>query len=84
MSTPKRVTELQSKLAEKGIVAVYGGGAKSKGHGFWLYQATPKGARMVLDLGFYCDIPGKTLENDGKKSGNPCFWMYADAKKLAA
>ena len=82
MSTSNRVLTLINKLADKGIVAVYGGGAKSKGHGFWMYQSTPEQARKVIEKGFYCDIPGKTLENDGQKSGNPYFWMYEDAKGL--
>jgi hypothetical protein len=83
-----KIKELRMKLAEKGIFAMYGG---RKGHGFWLYQI---GERLAKELTLefrpdrfwnICDAIEETpvIKNDGKRSGNTCFWMFSDAKKLA-
>ena len=36
----REVAELTPRLEAAGILAVYGGGTRSKGHGFWLYTAS--------------------------------------------
>jgi hypothetical protein len=83
MSMSKTTSALVDKLAGRGILAMYGGGNKSNGHGFWLYATTPEKARATIAADFYCAIPGKCLENDGRGSGNPSFWMFKEAAALA-
>lgn len=78
-------------LANVGIYAMYG---CQKGHGFWLYKCSIELAKALttnfnpaafweaVDKNdsaheFYC------MKNDGVKSGNPSFWMFKDALKLA-
>ncbi len=75
------IKSLQVALAEKGILAIYGG---RKGHGFWLYQTTPEAITEYFAKHGWCDIPGTTIKNDGKHSGNPHFTMFSDAAKLVA
>ncbi len=80
--------ELAKRLAEKGIFAMYGG---KKGHGFWLYRVGVEMAKQLLeafDPEKFWDLADSfeqtpIIKNDGKKSGNPCFWMFDDALKLA-
>ncbi len=80
--------ELAKRLAEKGIYAMYGG---RKGHGFWLYRVGVEMAKELLeafDPEKFWDLADSfeqtpIIKNDGKKSGNPCFWMFDDALKLA-
>lgn len=83
-----KIKELRIKLAKRGIFAMYGG---KKGHGFWLYKV---GAHIALQLTHsfqasqfwnVCDAMEETpiIKNDGKRSGNPCFWIFKDAAKLA-
>ena len=80
--------ELAKRLAEKGIFAMYGG---RKGHGFWLYRVGMEMAKQLLeafDPEKFWDLSDSfeqtpIIKNDGKKSGNPCFWMFDDALKLA-
>ena len=80
--------ELAKRLAEKGIFAIYGG---RKGHGFWLYRVGMELAKRLLeafDPEKFWDLADSfeqtpIIKNDGKKSGNPCFWMFDDALKLA-
>jgi hypothetical protein len=62
----KKAEQLIDALRRNGYEAMYGGGRKSKGHGFWIKNLAT----------------GQTLENDGVKSGNPYFFMFDDAKKL--
>ena len=82
--------QIQMFLAGKGIYAMFGG---SKGNGFWLYGVGKEGAEHLLNL--ECGSFGKyfsqlmdkytispIIKNDGKKSGNPCFWMKKDVIKL--
>jgi hypothetical protein len=81
-------SELAKRLAEKGIYAMYGG---RKGHGFWLYRVGVEMAKELLeafDPEKFWDLADSfeqtpIIKNDGKKSGNPCFWMFDDALKLA-
>jgi hypothetical protein len=77
------VTAACRKLAEVGIVAIYGG---TKGHGFWLAQTTPERALSLFqNPNHYDGSPaGITLHNDGRKSGNTAFFMWDDALALAA
>lgn len=70
------VKELQGHLASKGILAIYGG---RKGHGFWLYPTSPEAISRYRLAHGYTDDMGPALRNDGKKSGNPGFWMFEDA-----
>jgi hypothetical protein len=80
--------ELARRLAEKGIFAMYGG---RKGYGFWLYRVGVEMAKQLLeafDPEKFWDLADSIegtpiIKNDGKKSGNPCFWMFDDALKLA-
>jgi hypothetical protein len=76
------VTAARRKLAEVGIVAIYGG---SKGHGFWLAQTTPERAlwHLAHPMETINQI-GISLRNDGRKSGNEYFFMWDDALALAA
>jgi hypothetical protein len=64
--------QVAERFKAQGIIAIYGGGAKAKGHGFWLV----------------CDGPLETgtgaLANDGANTGNPYFWTMADAERLLA
>jgi len=80
--------ELAKRLAEKGIYAMYGG---RKGHGFWLYRVGVEMAKQFLgafDPEKFWDLADSfeqtpIIQNDGKRSGNPNFWMFDDALKLA-
>ena len=80
--------ELAKRMAEKGIFAMYGG---RKGHGFWLYRVGVEMAKQLLeafDPEKFWDLADSfeqtpIIKNDGKKSGNPCFWIFDDALKLA-
>ena len=78
----EQVTTLILALATKGILAVYGG---RKGHGFWLYPASPETiARWNATRGYtHLDDAGPCIQNDGQRSGNPYFTMFEDAEKLA-
>ena len=94
----ERAKELADKLAEVGIYALYGGGSGSrqKGHGFWLYQGTAEIVKEMISLESVHYAPKspenkrfnelwqqcQTIKNDGKKSGNPSFWMFKDAEKF--
>ena len=82
------VSELQAKLGKKGMLAIYGGGwaPKQKGHGFWLYPASPEAiAHYNHKRGFtHLSDCGPCIQNDGKASGNPCFWLFADAERLVS
>lgn len=76
-----QVKEVMHLLAKKGIIALYGG---RKGHGFWLAQTTPENAlKFFHDPNNNLGLEGESLVNDGKESGNPHFWMFEAAKKLA-
>jgi hypothetical protein len=67
-------------LAQYGIVAFYGG---RKGHGFWLYQSTVEDAMAQCErFDVTKDYAGKVIKNDGMRSGNDCFWLFADAMQL--
>ena len=74
---------LMEKLAASGILAIYGGGSRGKGHGFWLYQATPEyiARYRADDYTDLVELP-PVIQNDGKASGNPAFTMFEDAEKL--
>ena len=80
--------KLAKRLAEKGIYAMYGG---RKGHGFWLYRVGVEMAKQLLEAfdpekfwGLADSIEETPIiRNNGEKSGNPCFWMFDDALKLA-
>ena len=75
------VQALQGKLEAKGILPMYGG---RKGHGFWLYRASPEAIVRVHETGGYTHLDDVVIiENDGKRSGNPSFHMWADAVALA-
>lgn len=84
----KEASELAIRLAERGIYAMYGG---VKGHGFWCYSVGVEVARKLVacfDARLFWEIADAfeetpIIKNDGKKSGNPCFWMFSDAIKLA-
>ncbi len=79
--------KLALRLAEQGIYAMYGG---CKGHGFWLYRVGVEMAKTLVNQ-FDPESSGSAylfeqtpiIKNDGKRSGNPCFWMFDDALKLA-
>lgn len=73
---------LQTALAARGIIALYGGGSRSKGHGFWLYRVTREAADLFLAADIVTD-DAAIIKNDGKASGNPSFHMFADAAKFA-
>lgn len=82
-----KIKELRLKLAKRGIFAMYGG---RKGHGFWLYNLGTHIATQLTE-NFYPDQfwnvcngleQNPIIKNDGKRSGNPCFWMFSDAAKL--
>jgi len=79
-----KILEARRALAAAGILALYGG---RKGHGFWLYRTTPEIAtRAINDVKFFLSIPvgsAPIVHNDGKRSGNSCFWRFGDALKLA-
>ncbi len=81
MTRQERIAALQAQLAERGILALYGG---CKGHGFWLYPATPEAlARWTATRGFTSyEGCGPCIQNDGVKSGNPYFTMFDDAERL--
>ena len=80
--------KLALRLAEQGIYAMYGG---CKGHGFWLYRVGVEMAKTLVnqfDPEKFWDLADSfeqtpIIKNDGKRSGNPCFWMFDDALKLA-
>lgn len=92
------VDEAIDRLADCGIVAMYGGGDESKGHGFWLRQTNPEDAkrraawwrqaRSMTNEQYTAERrhwdEGAPLVNDGEKSGNPHFWMFEDALALTA
>jgi len=81
--------QIQMAFAEKGIFAMYG----PKGNGFWLYAVGREEALHLHSLGvvefakYFWQLMDKytispIIKNDGKKSGNPNFWMKKDAVKL--
>lgn len=92
------VNEAIDRLADCGIVAMYGGGDESKGHGFWLRQTNPEDAKRraawwrqagsMTNEQYLAERrhweEGTPLVNDGEKSGNPHFWMFDDALALTA
>lgn len=92
------VNEAIDRLADCGIVAMYGGGDESKGHGFWLRQTNPEDAKRraawwrsagsMTNEQYTAERrhweEGTPLVNDGEKSGNPHFWMFDDALALTA
>ena len=79
----KEAAELTPQLETAGILAVYGGGSRSKGHGFWLYTASPETIKRFSDTRGWSSLEAATvIRNDGKKSGNPLFTMFEDAEKL--
>ena len=83
-----KVLKVRRQLATKGIFALYGG---RKGHGFWLYRFGKQTAEALTDkfnaehFWDQCDSLEITpvIKNDGKHSGNPFFWLFRDAVKLA-
>ena len=80
----QREAEVQAVIdgfAEKGYLALYGG---RKGHGFWIYRTTPEQVAVYYAVDGWCEIPGEIIQNNGRNSGNPYFWMMADAVKLLA
>ena len=83
MTNKEKAKELQKKLAQHGIYALYGG---SKGHGFWMYRTTRADAIAQYEnwQPGRTDYAGKVIKNTGDRSGNECFWMYADAATLCA
>ena len=65
-----------------GIMALYGG---RKGHGFWIYKTSITHAQKMaheFNPRDFADFSGHVIMNDGVKSGNTCFWMFADVEKL--
>ena len=79
----KEAAELTPRLEAMGILAVYGGGSRSKGHGYWLYTARPETIKRWHDTRGWTSLENATvIRNDGKKSGNPLFTMFEDAVKL--
>lgn len=80
--------DLALRLAEHGIYAMYGG---RKGHGFWLYRVGVENAKRLIenfDPEIFWGIADAfeetpVIKNDGRNSGNPFFWMFNDAMKLA-
>jgi len=84
----REANELALRLAEHGIYAMYGG---KKGHGFWLYRVGVENAKRLVeyfDPKMFWDIADAfeetpVIKNDGRNSGNPFFWMFNDAMKLA-
>ena len=79
----KEVAELTPRLEAAGILAVYGGGSRSKGHGFWLYTASAETIKRWGAFHGWSSLKNATvIRNDGKKSGNPLFTMFEDAVKL--
>jgi hypothetical protein len=78
----QKVHDLEIALANNGIFAMYGG---RKGHGFWLYRSSPAVATSLVnqfDPAYFNESTFPIIKNDGAKSGNPCFWMFADAMRL--
>lgn len=79
----KTAVALMDQLAKVGILAVYGGGSRSKGFGFWLYRASPETIARFRATGGWTSLEDTTvIRNDGKNSGNPFFTMFADAAKM--
>lgn len=70
-------------LVARNILAVYGGGRASKGHGFWLYDATPEivSAWMQGDVSAI-DRAGDCIRKDRPQSGNEYFWMASEIRAL--
>jgi len=62
----KKVETLVSSFKAVGVQALYGGGAKDKGHGFWLYD-------LVLE---------QSIKDQKNRSGNEWFWLVKDAELL--
>lgn len=62
----KKVKDLVSSFKAVGVQALYGGGAKDKGHGFWLYDISLE----------------QTIKDPKNRSGNDCFWWFKDAESL--
>lgn len=79
---------LIARFAEVGVLALWGGGSQTerhqnrKGHGFWLYQATPEAIAEYNARHGYCEIPGQAIEDDQNRSGNRYFWLMKDAREL--
>lgn len=80
------VANIQFTLAEHGIYAMFG---SRKGNGFWLYRVGKEDAMRLCNqpiTGFgkvFAEVMEKypespVVRNNGKNSGNPCFWMKAD------
>lgn len=70
------------RFAAVEVLALWGGGSRSKGHGFWLYRAAPAAIAEYNERKGFCEIPGKSLANNGKTSGNEWFWLMKDALVL--
>ena len=79
----EEAAELTPRLEAAGYLAVYGGGSRSKGHGFWLYNAPPETIKIWHDTRGWTSLEDlAAIRNDGKRSGNPLFTMFEDAVKL--
>lgn len=76
--------EVHEKFLDKNHIALYGGGPKSKGHGFWINPASPEIVKRYRETAGWLDLSdcAPALQNDGKRSGNPYFWMFSDAVAL--
>ena len=89
MNKKQKIKVVELAFAALGTIAMYGGGKNSKGHGFWIYEANNIVATLAAtDFRTFLENGGlkgyKCIENDGKASGNPSFWMYDDALELLA
>lgn len=87
MNTKQKIKVVELAFAAVGKLAMYGGGKKSKGHGFWIYESSIVTAvQAATDFRAFLEAGGlqgmKCIENDGKASGNSAFWMYDDALEL--
>ena len=78
--------EVHDAFIKKGHIAIYGGGTKSKGHGFWIYPAPAEAIQRYKETRGWTHMDDflPAIQNDGKLSGNPFFWMMPEARKLLA
>lgn len=96
--TPE-VLDMQDRLAERGLYAMYGGDKghgfwiaqttpewARYGRKVWREFCANRSRESQTALtGWFSKMNGvvKSIHNDGAASGNPSFWMWDDAEKLA-
>ncbi len=83
-SNDVQVEDVCQRFAAVGVLAMYGGGVKSKGHGFWMYEADAIAIDRIVAARWFThlDDVGASILVSPARSGNPHFWMFDDASSL--